>query len=292
MCNQIDNWCSPILQTQNFGYYSLKFPLWISREITTSPRAPVWVKWFAGKILGVHHRFSQGCYDIEYMGIRLRLLIKENLSDFVIFRLGAHHEADEFGFFDRIYSKQMVFVDIGANIGLYSLLANKTLSRNSRIISFEPNPRTASKLRVNVLANGADNIEILEMGVSDTTGYVTLFRGDASSAGCASMRLHPNTSGNSVNSESIVVESAILPDILDQIGVESVDVVKIDIEGYEDAALLPLFDKWSSERWPDYILIEIEHKSLWTRDCIRELHEIGYREIFRNSNNLHLHLGE
>jgi Met-10+ like-protein len=62
-----------------------------------------------------------------------------------------------------------IFVDVGANIGAYTILASKVVG--SRIVSFEPLPDTAEKLREQVQLNGiGDLVSIRNTGVSDKKG--------------------------------------------------------------------------------------------------------------------------
>ena len=59
----------------------------------------------------------------------------------------------------------MVFYDLGANIGFFSLLASRIAGPNGRVFSFEPDPDVAARLRRNVERNGFANIAVTEAGV-------------------------------------------------------------------------------------------------------------------------------
>lgn len=77
------------------------------------------------------------------------------------------------------------FVDIGANIGWFTLVAAHVLARGGQVHSFEPDPAHLSKLRVNVSANHLDNVTINDCALADRTGEATLYlnevnRGDNS----------------------------------------------------------------------------------------------------------------
>ena len=62
-----------------------------------------------------------------------------------------------------------VFWDVGANIGFYSLMLRPNFSR---IVAVEPNPETAATLRRRI--QGTDNIELLELALSNTSGPALL----------------------------------------------------------------------------------------------------------------------
>jgi hypothetical protein len=74
--------------------------------------------------------------------------------------------------------------------------------------------------------------------------------------------------------------------ILRDVEVTHVDVLKIDVEGYEDKALLPFFATAPKQIWPKAIVIEHCHRDRWKKDCQKELVEIGYNLIHQDRTNL------
>jgi FkbM family methyltransferase len=75
----------------------------------------------------------------------------------------------------------MVFYDLGANIGLFSLLASRIVGAGGRVISFEPDPEIAARLRANIARNAFTNVTVVESGVWSVTGDVNFLPADASS---------------------------------------------------------------------------------------------------------------
>jgi hypothetical protein len=63
--------------------------------------------------------------------------------------------------------------------------------------------------------------------------------------------------------------------------VSRIDSLKIDIEGYEDRALLPYFQSTPVEYWPAAIVIEHAHPESWNKDCLSELARLGYKVVRR-----------
>ena len=63
----------------------------------------------------------------------------------------------------------MVFYDLGANIGLYSLLAARIVGAAGCVYSFEPDPEVAARLRRNIARNGFANVTVVEAGVWSTS---------------------------------------------------------------------------------------------------------------------------
>lgn len=115
----------------------------------------------------------------------------------------------------------MVIVDIGANIGLFSLYAQDSAKR---IIAVEPTPATLNILKKLV----GTNIEIVEAALAFKDGTVDFF-------------VHDNPTINSLavnqSGERITVPAKTIKTILDELAVDHVDFVKCDIEGSEMFAL-------------------------------------------------------
>lgn len=118
----------------------------------------------------------------------------------------------------------MTFVDIGANIGFFSLLAAKLVGPTGRVIAFEPNPPVFAALMRNAEHNGMGWIETHQVGLFDREGGGTLHVPDKN-CGAATMR----PSGDDHVTISLVR--------LDDVVTGSVDLIKIDVEGAEVAAL-------------------------------------------------------
>jgi len=74
-----------------------------------------------------------------------------------------------------------VFYDLGANIGLFSLLGAKIVENAGRVYSFEPDAEVAARLRRNVARNGFSNVTIVEAGVWSSSGSLNFSPADASS---------------------------------------------------------------------------------------------------------------
>lgn len=121
------------------------------------------------------------------------------------------------------------FVDAGANIGFYSILASRLVGETGRVIAIEMMPDTASILREHVTRNEAANVSVVECAVADADGETVQatvppgYHGRASIAGASS------------TGKSQLVRTATLNTILDEIGL--VDLLKLDLEGAETLAL-------------------------------------------------------
>jgi FkbM family methyltransferase len=114
-----------------------------------------------------------------------------------------------------------VVLDVGANLGIYTLLAAK---RGARVFAIEADPRNVEKLRRHVLLNGfEDRVTIFPIAAGDHEGTVTLFRAAGNSG---HSNLFDGTDPVRVPCRTI-----------DSLGLPPIDICKIDIEGNELNAL-------------------------------------------------------
>src|ERR1700730_3874804 len=75
----------------------------------------------------------------------------------------------------------MVFYDLGANIGFFSLLAARLVGAAGQVFSFEPDPEIAGRLRRNIARNGFINATVIEAGIWSASGTVNFVAADLSS---------------------------------------------------------------------------------------------------------------
>lgn len=215
--------------------------------------------------------------DVKVRGINYRLNLSDNVTDGKILASSVIYDKKELGFL-RQACQGGVFVDVGANIGYYSLvLAQKA---HCRVIAIEPNPTTLERLRFNVMSNRLlqDNIAIVPLGVGDN-GEFELHLGE--NLGEAS--LYGNLITNA--SRSVTITTKPLLEILTEHKVARVDALKIDIEGMEDRALVPFFEAAPAEMWPGCIVLEDDHQLMWQTDLLKVLSGAGYSEVARTSGN-------
>ena len=85
------------------------------------------------------------------------------------------HEEFTTALFRKIVKEGDVVVDLGANIGYFTLLAAKLVGKKGKIYAFEPEPRNYQYLIRNIRLNGYDNVVALQKAVADKPGTVKLF---------------------------------------------------------------------------------------------------------------------
>lgn len=131
----------------------------------------------------------------------------------------------------RSYLKEgMVVLDIGANIGLYTLIASKRVGETGKVISFEPEPENFSILSKNIKENEMwDNTTSVQKAAADKEGTFPLFLAE-SNKGNHSIYAHDDSI------KTIPVETVSVDIWLSENGIEKVDIIKIDIQGAEPLA--------------------------------------------------------
>jgi FkbM family methyltransferase len=125
----------------------------------------------------------------------------------------------------------MTFYDLGANLGLFTLLAARLVTATGKVFSFEPDPENASNLRRNIDRNGFTNVTVVESGIWSSTGNRSFVAANADSPdhGLGKFVEHaPPESGTLMPCVSLddFTQTAPPP-----------DAIKCDIEGAEVEAL-------------------------------------------------------
>lgn len=122
----------------------------------------------------------------------------------------------------RMIKAGQTVVDIGANVGYYTILFSQIVGENGTVYSFEPEPQNFKNLYAASILNGCENVVCLEQAVGSMEGELTLY-------------LSPNNLGDHRLTEVEGRVSHIVPvTTLDSVcGDKHVDFIKIDTQGYE-----------------------------------------------------------
>src|SRR6266545_1859082 len=172
------------------------------------------------------------------------------------------------------------FVDIGANVGLYSLYVASRAGARARVLAVEPQPGIVDRLLFNVRANKSFNVVVLPIAVADRDGAVQLVIDERDSGGTRINRGETPAAGTT----SYRVPCRPLMAILNAAGLSSVDALKIDIEGAEDLALAPFLREAPQALLPSLALIE-DRPQDWSVDLHALLQERGYAVFARGRQN-------
>lgn len=143
-----------------------------------------------------------------------------------------------------------VVIDVGANIGYYTVLLSKLVGATGKVFAFEPTKHFGGVLRDNIEINHLNNIEIIDLGLSNQVQDLVIDIGPSSAT------LHsPAGFDKVINTEKISLTT--LNAFLRERAPERIDFIKIDIDGHE-----PLFfdGAWDAlERYSPIIIFEVSH---------------------------------
>jgi len=144
------------------------------------------------------------------------------------------YEKEYCDYWMKLARQSIVIFDVGANIGLYSLLAAAANPR-AAIHAFEPTPEIAAALQENIRLNNLQNISVNHFGVSDYTGQALLQRFMGGEDIYDGMNF---ISSEKTANENLPVAVITLADYCRQNEIARIDLMKMDIEGGEYNALL------------------------------------------------------
>jgi FkbM family methyltransferase len=171
----------------------------------------------------------------------------------------------------------MVFYDLGANIGLFTLLAARLVGIEGKVMSFEPDPVVAARLRRNVERNQFANVTVVEAGVWSLSGKVKFVTADSSSPDRGLGRFVVGESGASGTPISTVA----LDDFV--LNAAPPNAIKCDVEGAELEALHGA-EKLLRAHHP-WIVCEM-HSEKNNRDSREFLSRLGYSIETVDANHL------
>jgi len=244
----------------------------------------------ARRVLGrAFERLHSGPVDTTLWGLPVRLYPDGNVSEKKALLNPARFNRFELDAITaRLQLRGSVFVDIGANAGLFSLYVAGRAAPETTIIGVEPHPELFRRMRFNLGAKAAGvDLRLLPIGVGASSGDAVLHSDD-----------HELGSGSIVDgagtTDGIRVPMRRLADVLTEQGVDGIDVMKIDVEGYEDRVLQPFFETAPPALWPRAVVIEHLSRGDWQWDCIGEAAALGYRlrKLSKSNTLLELSAGE
>ena len=149
-------------------------------------------------------------------------------------------------------------IDVGAHVGYYTLFFAKSVGNNGRVVSFEPNPNNRNILKSNIERNGFNNVELRPEVASDRKGEVELYMPDDENTGNGTLY-----ASDAATQGTITVHSVSTGSLLLELGIDTINMIKIDVEGHEVSVLQGLSNYLSQE--PESapgILVEVNEYTL------------------------------
>jgi FkbM family methyltransferase len=222
--------------------------------------------------------------DVEVFGAKMRLYPYDNVCERRILFTPQYFDLSERQFLSERITDDFVFIDIGANIGGYTLFVAARSCRG-RILAIEPQPDVFERLVFNIRQNTFANTKALDCAVADQDGEVTLFV-DTGNRGETSMRFIRPEGG----SHHLRVAGRSLQNIVTDEGFTHIDAIKIDTEGGSDLILEAYLKAAALNLLPKWLLIEYSAAN-WPQNLERVLLEKGYSRVLQSRANVVYELG-
>ncbi len=183
------------------------------------------------------------------------------------------YEKYETALFKRLVKKGMVVLDIGANVGYYTLLAAHLVGDEGKVFAFEPDPYNFDLLCKNIEVNGYRNVIPVRKAVSSKSGKRKFFLDKNNLGG------HSLSKANVGTSASITIEATSLDDYFKNTDYK-VDVIKMDVQGLEMEVLEGMTNtinrndnlKIITEFWP----MGLRNSGSSPKDFLNKLVEYGF----------------
>ena len=139
------------------------------------------------------------------------------------------YEAGTLNVIKKCLSKNDVFVDVGANIGLMSIFASNIAGYNGIVYSFEPEPETFMILKKNIKINKINNIRAYNIGLGERQYKSLIFTNPYAGRGSASLI----ESSKQKNSKKYEVYIEKLDEFILRHNIKNIRMLKVDVEGWE-----------------------------------------------------------
>jgi FkbM family methyltransferase len=177
------------------------------------------------------------------------------------------------------------FVDIGANVGLFSLFVAAHAGERARVLAIEPQPGITDRLRFNLATNKGVAVEVLAVAIADHEGEAEFAIDLRDRGGSRLMAVAPWIAAQGGDTPVVRVKCRPLLAVLAERGYQTIDALKIDVEGAEDVALAPFLHDAPDALLPRLVIIEDSHDG-WRIDLFGLFSGRGYRVLARSRQNV------
>jgi len=151
--------------------------------------------------------------------------------------------------------KAGVFIDVGAHVGKYTVKVARQMADKGKVVSVEPEPGNFSALKTNIELNKLTNVYAFNVACWNKTQELSLYHSPSWGTGLSSVK-------EKVSNHFTKVKGLRLDDILNNLGIDDVNLIKIDVEGAEEEViqgargiitksehLKVMFEAWNRERF-------------------------------------------
>jgi len=161
----------------------------------------------------------------------MEVLLHEGLSEKYYLRTRAGGRVEDV--LVSLLRPGMTFFDAGAHWGYFALLGSAVVGQEGRSVAFEPDINNVERIRRNIALNPQLSVGLETVAIADHEGEATFQTGHTSDTGS----IAPARAGHGGPAPVVAVVTTSLDSYLSENGIETVDVMKMDIEGAEVQAI-------------------------------------------------------
>lgn len=191
-----------------------------------------------------------------YFGLKLNHHLTGDLS-FCTY-VDGRYEPNEMFAAASILDPGMCFVDVGANEGLFTLLASAVVGSSGRVHAFEPSPRERSRLEANIKLNRLSNVHVHPVALGSEQRIASLRVSNQAHPGQSTLGGFSYRETEEAYSVEVPVQT--LDDVVERERPERIDLIKVDVEGSETAVLRGALE--SLHRFRPMIIVEAQQSAL------------------------------
>lgn len=251
----------------DFGTHKPRLFVYLIIKITRS----LGQNWLSKRLIFFLRRIalslSGECIDTELFHGKARLYTKGNICEKRALFSPQIFESYERDFISSYAKEGSIFIDIGSNIGLYSLSVGSNYKNftNTKVHSIEPHPNLFKRLQFNASLNKNFPLKLHNLAIMDKNEEFSL-------------KTNETNLGQTVISDEgqIKIIGKKLETFLKEENINKISAIKIDVEGNEEKVLIPFLKNENKELFPEVIILEI-NDNLWSNNLINTLSDFGFK---------------
>jgi FkbM family methyltransferase len=206
------------------------------------------------------------CEDFKFCTLKNDTCVSDCL------RTGKLFEKFLLAFVQQFVPKNKNMLDIGANIGIWSIIYSKYINNTNNIYAFEPQKEIYDCLNNNIIINKSDNIMSYNVGLSNENSLNYMNASYDTQQNFGAFRI---VNDNEVDSKLLKIECK----IGDEFKLNNIGFIKMDVEGFEYKVLQGLENTIINNK--PVLFIEIHKTDINNKLTLSKLYEFGYRKVLK-----------
>jgi len=215
--------------------------------------------------------------EVSVFGRKMLLKPSDSIGHCLIFT-PQWYDYRERRFIAQILNKGDYIIDVGANVGAYTLMFADIVGPSGKVTAVEAEQENAKRLRHNIDINNMQWAQVHNLGVSDKKEVLSLLLNSTGNAGGHSFYM-PSDRAERVQ----IVECCPLSELVDDHKIPK--FMKLDIEGFEWRVLRKYFEDVPDSLWPQFIMLE-DCPAHREGDAVALVLSQGYRLIMQVDTNV------